>query len=241
MGIPAEQVRRATEAAEARARRGYLRRAAKGDHRAGSYFARLVANDLNPTGKSDDFGTLTKPAGGSNVDGYADDAIVFGSDPNNLSNVLDLIAGAGAPGAKVGVQLKPRRPSDVWEAPKKLTREQLDYLLESQPEEEPKPEPKPEEEFPSYEAIGGDALFVGKVGAWVAEEMGQPTCRTCREEGRDPHNIEGGMNAGSATWFSRTIHSITKAFAKHRDNREADAISRKHRNEMRGVLGRPPL
>lgn len=90
--------------------------------------------------------------------------------------------------------------------------------------------------LPDYAQLGDDPFFVGKVGAFVAEEMGTPKCNNCGS-----NDIAGGMNAGSASWIARTVHSIMVAFVKHRDHREADAIALKHRNEMRAVLHRPPL
>jgi hypothetical protein len=90
--------------------------------------------------------------------------------------------------------------------------------------------------MPSYGELGDDAFFVEKVGAFVAEEMGEPTCRNCGST-----DIAGGMNKGSATWIARTIHSILDAYLRNRDHREAEALALKHRNEMRAVLKRPPL
>ncbi len=112
---------------------GYFTKAEAGDMRGASYFARLVAYRLNPAGDPRSFGWLKK-GGGSNVDGYADDAIVFGSDPNNLQNVIDVVGGSGAPGARPvwnageGDRGLPRRASDVWDAPRPLTVEQMNYL-----------------------------------------------------------------------------------------------------------------
>lgn len=127
--------------AQAVAGEGYFDRCASGDMRGCSYFARLVALRLNPMGNPSSWGTLTKPAGGSNVEGYADDAIVLGADPSNRQNVYDLVVGAGAPGATVTANGPlPRRTSDVWEAPKPLTAAQMAYL---RPGATPSPTPTP--------------------------------------------------------------------------------------------------
>ena len=108
---------------------GYFDRAATGDQRAASLFARLVAYRLNPTGAADSWGWLTKQPGETQVDGYAEDAIVYGSTPSDLVNVVDLVVGAGAPGARIAWQAgKPRRPSNTWERPRPLTEAEMDYL-----------------------------------------------------------------------------------------------------------------
>lgn len=112
------------------AREGYFDRAAAGDHRACGLFVRLAAYRLNQSGDPHGWGALRK-GGGANVDGYSEDAIVLGSDPANLRNVVDLIGGAGAPGARLATSLDgfvARRPSDTWEAPAPLTAEQMAYL-----------------------------------------------------------------------------------------------------------------
>jgi hypothetical protein len=110
---------------------GYFEKARNGDHRACGLFARLAAFSLNPSGDPGGWGCLRKTGGGANVEGYSEDAIVLGSDPNNLHNVVDIIGGAGAPGARLAGSLDGfvnRRTSDVWEAPKALTDEQMSYL-----------------------------------------------------------------------------------------------------------------
>jgi hypothetical protein len=110
---------------------GYFAKAAGGDHRACGLFARLAAFRLNPNGDADGWGCLRKTGGGANVEGYSEDAIVLGSDPNNLRNVVDLIVGAGAPGARLAGSLDgfvSRRTSDIWERPQALSAEQMNYL-----------------------------------------------------------------------------------------------------------------
>jgi hypothetical protein len=110
---------------------GYFEKARNGDHRACGLFARLAAYTLNPNGDADGWGCLRKTGGGANVEGYSEDAIVLGSDPNNLHNVKDIIVGAGAPGARLVGSLDGlvnRRTSDIWERPAPLNAEQLNYL-----------------------------------------------------------------------------------------------------------------
>jgi hypothetical protein len=110
---------------------GYFEKARNGDHRACGLFARLAAYSLNPSGDPGGWGCLRKTGGGANVEGYSEDAIVLGSDPNNLHNVKDIIVGAGAPGARLVGSLDGlvnRRTSDIWERPAPLNAEQLNYL-----------------------------------------------------------------------------------------------------------------
>ncbi len=107
---------------------GWFAKVEAGDQRAASLFARLVAFKINPSGDPKQAGWLRK-GGGENVDGYAEDAIVWDSDPNNLENVIDLVGGAGAPGARLTASnFVERRKSDVWEAPRPLLQIQLEYL-----------------------------------------------------------------------------------------------------------------
>src|SRR5688572_5416393 len=101
MGVSTEQLQRAVSAAKSREAQGYFWRVRGGDQRAASLFARLVAFDLNPSGDGGDYGWLTKRPNEQNVDGYAEDAIVLGSNPSDLMNVVDMVNGAGAPGASI--------------------------------------------------------------------------------------------------------------------------------------------
>ena len=221
MSISDEQVKRAKAAAEKREARGYFARVKDGDPRAASLFARLVAFDLNPTGRSSDFGTLTKPAGGSNVDGYADDAICYSNDPNNLENVIDLVGGAGAPGARVIAEVKPRRAQDLWEKPKPLSDDDMAYLLDGGEETVPAP---PMSTIPGYESIGGDSFFRSAVGAPL--------------EG-DAKLAGESLNEGSSVWFSRSCYDI---LAARMVNPAADVspIIKKHRTDWRALMPTPP-
>ena len=126
--ITEAQLNRAVAAAKVRERQGYFGKVKAGDQRAAALFAQLLANDLNPLFDLADYGRLTKQPGDAQVDGYAEDAIVFGSNPADLMNVVDLIVGAGAPGASIGGAIKPRRPTNLWAAPKPLTAEEMAYL-----------------------------------------------------------------------------------------------------------------
>lgn len=121
---------RAVAAAQRLKAEGFFLRVEQGDQRAASLFARLVAYTLNPTGDPSSFGWLRKTRGGTNVDGYAEDAICYGSDPNADQNVIDMVNGTGAPGASIGAgDWKPRRiGADVWETPKPLALVDLRYL-----------------------------------------------------------------------------------------------------------------
>lgn len=116
--------------AERLAAQGYFTKAAQGDARAASLFVRLFAYTANPEAKPSSWGWLKK-GGGHQIDGYAEDAVVYGNNPADLHNVVDLVIGTGAPNAKlvpttsVTVQ---RRPSDTWEAPRALTAAELAYL-----------------------------------------------------------------------------------------------------------------
>lgn len=127
MGISNEQVQLAVAAANTLREQGFFERAHAGDERAASYFARLVAYTANPGRSSDSWGALRK-GGGFNVDGYADGAIVYGNDPNNLDNVLKIVTQVGSDHAGIGEAVQDRRPVDKWEKPSPLSNEQMIYL-----------------------------------------------------------------------------------------------------------------
>lgn len=152
MSVSAEQVKQAKDAAIALRSQGYFERAAHGDERAASYFARLVAYTANPNGLSSGWGALRKTGGGFNVEGYADGAIVCGSDPHDLNNVLKIVTQVGSDHAGIGDAVQERRESDIWEKPKPLTDEQMSYLLSGgQPAPVPVPQPQPVPVVPDRE------------------------------------------------------------------------------------------
>jgi len=130
MSISNDQLQRAVSAARVRESQGYFGRVKAGDQTAASLFVRLVADDLNPSGKPTDYGWLSKSPGESQVDGYAEDAICFGADPSDTQNVVDLVNGAGAPGASIGGAVKERRAHNIWVKPQPLQVAELSYLLE---------------------------------------------------------------------------------------------------------------
>ena len=139
--ISSEQLQRAINAAKVREAQGYFERVRSGDQRAASYFVQVVASDLNPSAKSTDYGWLTKAPSETQVDGYAEDAICFTSDPNDRENVIDLVNGAGAPGASIGGAIKERRENNRWATP---LVQKLAYLLDGgTPIPLPVPTPQP--------------------------------------------------------------------------------------------------
>lgn len=149
MSVPQNRVDAAVSAARELERHGFFARVKQGDERAASYFARLVAYTVNPSGFTSDFGWLRKTAGGFNIEGYADGAIVFGADPNDLHNVIKIVTQVGSTNAGIGSAEQERRVVDVWEAPKPLTLEQMRYL---NPAYEPLPDvsqPPPGASMPS--------------------------------------------------------------------------------------------
>lgn len=165
MSISNADVQRAIDAANSRAAQGYFGRVHAGDQKAASLFVRLIADDLNPSGKTSDYGWLSKSPGESQVDGYAEDAICFGADPSDLQNVVDMVNGAGAPGATIGGGVKERRPNNKWVAPKPLTAAELDYLVAGGM---PMPVPPPSHILPK-----GDALqLLAKIDEYYAAQVG---------------------------------------------------------------------
>lgn len=150
MGVTPETLNRVIAVARGLEARGYFEKARQGDQRAASLFARLVAYGANPAGHTSDFGWLSKSPGESQVDGYAEDAIVYGNDPSDRQNVVDLVNGAGAPNASIGGSVKERREHNRWVKPVALTDEELRYLQSGgQPVPVPPPTPilKPRDQF----------------------------------------------------------------------------------------------
>jgi hypothetical protein len=122
---------------------GYFEKARSGDLRGASYFARLVAFRSNPEASTAAVGALRK-GGGSNVEGYADDAVCGNANPADLFNVYDLVGGSGAPGASPTVNGPlPRRDADTWEAPRALSADQMNYLKAGSGTPAPGPIPAP--------------------------------------------------------------------------------------------------
>lgn len=214
MSVPSEDVKRATDMAHQLEAQGYFAKAKAGDEKGASYFARMVASRVNPTGNSADWGWLKKTGSGFNVDGYADGAIIFGNDPSNRRNVLKIVTQIGStdPNAiQIGDAVQEHRESDVWASPVPLPDALPAYLGGS-----PTPLPPPAPTVPPY---AGDAFFTEKVGAPLHAD----------------YSAAGQLlNAGSATWFARTIYDIFAGMTP-------EASVTKHRNEWRGALGLPPL
>lgn len=213
MGVPNEQLQRAIAAARTRESQGYFGRVQAGDQRAASLFVRLVAGDLNPSRSTADYGWLTKSPGESQVDGYAEDAICFGADPYDLQNVVDMVNGAGAPGASIGGAVKERRTSNHWATPWPLTQEELDYLRAgSAPGPSPGGNPYPGDDV--WDAVGVK-LFAdyGAAGVYPNPQMGR--------------------------WFGRTIWDATEGDASGKVWTVPDSIA-KHQGEWRAVLPTPP-
>lgn len=209
MSVPQEQLDRVVAAAKAREAQGYFQKAKEGDKRACSLFARLVGFDLNPTGKTSDYGWLTKVPPESNEDGYADDALCFGADPNDLRNVVDLINGAGEPNASIPGRITPdsvkeRRAHNKWERPRALTPEEMDYLNSG---DAPIPQPP---SIPSYEALGGD-------------EGAKKISRVLEHDYKAAHRP--GLDGECGSWLRRTdydflsgiVPTVEGSITKHRD------------------------
>ena len=139
-------VDRAVAAAKMLQQQGRFAKVKTGDERAASYFSRMVASTVNPSGDQNDWGWLSKPAGGFNVEGYADAAIVFGNNAADLNNVLKIVTQAGSsdPNAiQIGSSLQPRRAVDVWVTPVPLPASLPAYLGGSSDPIPPPPPPMP--------------------------------------------------------------------------------------------------
>jgi hypothetical protein len=124
---------------------GYFERAKQGDDRAASYFVRYAAQLANPNGADRGSWGVLRKGGGKNIDGYAEDALVFGSSSSDLHNVYDFVLGAGANGARVNYGAGPvnRRDSDKWEAPRPLNGSELAYIGATSNPPPPPPPPPP--------------------------------------------------------------------------------------------------
>jgi hypothetical protein len=145
MNPTTEDVKRAQSAARDLEAQGYFAKVKAGDVRAASYFARMVACRANPMGSTSDWGWLAK-GGGTEVEGYADGAIVFGNDPLDLTNVLKIVTQVGSndPSAiTIGSSVQPRRQVDTWAAPIPLPSLGVYLLNGGVPHPVPPPQPFP--------------------------------------------------------------------------------------------------
>lgn len=150
-----EMAYRAADVARSLKAKGFFDRVAQGDTRAASLFARLVAYTINPNGDPSSVGFLKKTAGGFNVDGFADGAIVANGNYNDLQNVIKVVTQVGSTNAGIGDAVQERRPTDIWAAPTSLTLEQMRYL---NPAYEPATEPaKPQPQQPQIPTIPAPA------------------------------------------------------------------------------------
>lgn len=226
MSVPTSALDRAVIVATRLEAQGFFEEVRKGDQKAASLFARLCAWDLNPSGDESDFGCLSKMPGETQVDGFAEDAICFGNNPNNRDNVLDLVNGAGAAQAKVANPpgVKQRREHNLWLKPQPLTTTQLLYLRPSGRPPEP---PVPAFRLPSYAELGDDAFFRAMIGVPLEADYLMAGQR---------------LNDGSAVWFSRATYRLMAAFFKA-NGQPIDAAGevRTVRNEWRAILGLPPV
>lgn len=212
-------VDRAVDVARRLQQQGYFAKAKTGDEKAASYFARMVASTVNPTGKENDWGWLLKPPGtGHHIEGYADGAIVFGNDPRDLKNVLKIVTQVGSHipnDIQVGSAVQDRRSYDVWIKPVPLPSEIPNYIQPAFPipPEPPEPDSKPYPGDPVWDAVG-EALFADYARA-----------------GQAP-------NPQMGRWFGRTIWDATEGDATG-TVLSIEASIEKHRKEWRAILGLP--
>ena len=141
--IPQQQIQNAVAAATALRAQGFFTRVQQGDVTAASYFARLVAYTVNPQGDPSGFGWLSKTPGETHVEGFADGAIVYGSNEFDLENVLKIVTQVGSTNAGIGSAVQPRRPENHWVAPQPLTLAQMRYLHPAYDPPGPTPTPVP--------------------------------------------------------------------------------------------------
>ena len=213
---------------------GYANKLSTGDQKGASLFARATANRMNTGAIGSKPGWLKK-GGGSNVDGYAEDALVLNANPSDLMNVMDCVQGTGAPGAQPSWNGPlPRRSSDTWEAPKPLTSAELAYLGVGGPIVVP---PEPAYVLPGYEALGGDAIFRNLIGKPLQADM-----RTAQGLPMDSPTLV--LDDGSAVWFSRTVdrayrEMITKTLTGAAAQQAIVTSAQQSRAEWRAILGLP--
>lgn len=208
---------------------GFFTKVAAGDARAASYFVRLFAYTANPNGTPAGWGWLRK-GGGHNVEGYAEDAVVYGSNPADLFNVADLVIGTGAPGATLNsttTDAKPRRASDVWEAPKPLSAEQLSYLKGGTvPGPIPGPDPCAACKSELAALKASTVPKIGYPGDAVWDAFGAVYEADVKRAGQT-------LNAQSFRWAGRTIHD------DYMEGLTLEASIAKHRAEWCAILGIP--
>lgn len=218
-------VDRAVAVATSLQQQGYFARVKTGDEKAASYFSRMVASTVNPSGAPTDWGWLSKPAGGFNVEGYADGAIVFGNNAADLLNVLKIVTQVGSTNPndiQIGKAVQPRRPVDVWVVPIPLPPSIPDYLLQGG---QPLP---PQATLPSYEAMGGD-------------EGGKKVTRLMEADYKNAG--KAGLDGDSGAWQWRTAYdfiagkfkTVEESIAQHQPE------WRQSLNAERVSQGKPPI
>jgi hypothetical protein len=207
---------------------GLFRRAADGDDKAASYFVRYAAQLANPNGADPNGWGVLKKGGGKNIDGYAEDALVFGSDRSELHNVYDFVLGAGGSNASVNYGAGPvnRRSSDTWEAPRELTAGELAYIgatsvpVPTPPPSQPPPPAGPGEYQDELDAIQrqlgelrGDVQGIpgavaeqvqAAVEAELAETVGDPVIRDGISE-----TVRRALKSQTFTARNRILGTIT--------------------------------
>lgn len=212
-----DDVKRAVDVAKSLEAQGYFTKVKQGDEKAASYFSRMVASKVNPSGNPNDWGWLSKPAGGFNIEGFADGAIVFGNNPSDLNNVLKIVVQVGSSNPndiKIGDSVQQRRPQDVWFCPVPLPDSVVSYITGQ----------APTPAFPSYEVdFGGDKLATEQIGIPLESDY-----------------IKAGqrLNSGSATWFARTYYDAVYFTVVDKMNAK-DAMAKsvvKRRPEWRKAL-----
>lgn len=217
MSVPNTELERAVSAARVYEQQGYFEKVRAGDQKAASLFVKLVALDLNPKGDPTGWGWLTKSPGETQVDGFAEDAICWTNDPANRVNAVDMVNGAGAPGASIGGSVKERRENNKWYKPEPLTMYELAYLRPSgQP---PTPQPPPTPAYPSYESLGGDAGGIAITRQLEADykRAGKP-----------------GLDGDCGAWQQRVSYDFLTGICKT----VQESIT-KHRKEWCDALGIP--
>jgi len=186
-------------------RDGYFTRCSQGDGRACSLYTRLVGVTVNPTGAPSGWGWLGK-AGGKNFDGYAEDALAWTADPANQRNVIDIICGADAVGARPcaprdASSFVPRRAGDPWVRPVPLSAADLAYLRPGAPmPPTPTPTPTPQPPAPTVDLAPViaklDALSSQVAALQAAQgEQGMSVALALEAAQRAAHNAEQGALA----------------------------------------------